>query len=275
MSEADVQLAAGGIEAGAGGRHLLLLCDFDGTLCEFDADPEAVWLPASRRALLEEVGSGPDATVAIVSGRRLDDVRRRTKLGIEAYYAGMHGLEIEGAGARYQHPALSRSESLLHSLAGPITAELAALDGAFLEDKGYAIVAHFRASSAEDGARAEAALLRHARPHLDSGALRTMRGAFMLELMPNIEWHKGSAVDWIRERVVRQHGSAWPVYIGDDLTDEDGFRAVRGHGVSVAASSRAADADFAVDGPEEVEALLHHLAMRTQDVVRRRHNEVR
>ena len=83
-----------------------------------------------------------------------------------------------------------------------------------------------------------------------------MRGAFMLELMPNIEWHKGCAVNWIRDHVVKQYGDAWPLYIGDDLTDEDGFRAVRGDGLSVAASPRAGDADFAVDGPREVEALL-------------------
>ena len=52
----------------------------------------------------------------------------------------------------------------------------------------------------------------------------------------------------------RPSGEAWPLYIGDDLTDEDGFRAVKGLGLSVAASPRAAGADFAVDGPQEVEA---------------------
>ena len=270
MSGADVQLAADAIRAGGGGRHLLLLCDFDGTLCEFDADPAAVWLSPARRALLEEIGSDGRTTVAIVSGRRLEDVRRRTALGIDAYYAGLHGLEIAGAHERYEHPALARTEPLLRSLAGPIAEDLKSFHGAFLEDKGHALVAHFRAASLEDGARAEAVLLRHARPHLDSGALRTMAGAAMLELMPNIRWHKGSAVEWIRERVVRQHGDAWPVYIGDDLTDEDGFRAVHGHGLSVAASPRAGDADFAVDGPDEVEALLRQFSTRSLHALRRR-----
>ena len=270
MSGADVQLAADAIRAGGGGRHLLLLCDFDGTLCEFDADPAAVWLSPARRALLEEIGSDGRTTIAIVSGRRLEDVRRRTALGIDAYYAGLHGLEIAGANERYEHPALARTEPLLRSLAGPIAEDLKSFHGAFLEDKGHALVAHFRAASLEDGARAEAVLLRHARPHLDSGALRTMAGAAMLELMPNIRWHKGSAVEWIRERVVRQHGDAWPVYIGDDLTDEDGFRAVHGHGLSVAASPRAGDADFAVDGPDEVEALLRQFSTRSLHALRRR-----
>jgi trehalose-phosphatase len=260
MSEADIRLAAEVIEARAADRHLLLLTDFDGTLCEFHTDPRAVWLAPARRALLEVIAGDPRATLAIVSGRRLGDVKQRTNLGPEAYFAGLHGLEIEGGGDSYRHPAFARTEGLMRGLAGPIESDLAALNGTFLENKGATLVVHFRAASLEDGARAEAAMLRHAKPHLDAGVLRTMRGAFMVELMPNIEWHKGCAVGWIREHVVRQFGDAWPLYIGDDLTDEDGFRAVRGHGVSVAASARAGDADFAVDGPQEVEALLRVLA---------------
>jgi trehalose-phosphatase len=266
MSEADVRLAAEVIQSRSAGRHLLLLSDFDGTLCEFHTDPKAVWLPPARRAILEEIASGPTATLAIVSGRRLDDVKQRTMLGPDTYFAGVHGLEIEGGGDRYRHPTYSKSESLLRGLAEPIASELAALDGAFLENKGPSLVAHFRAASVEDGVRAEAVLLRHAKPHLDADVLRTMRGAFMLELMPNIEWHKGCAVNWIRDHVVRQYGDAWPLYIGDDLTDEDGFRAVRGHGLSVAASARAGDADFALDGPPEVEALLRVLARRLTQI---------
>jgi trehalose-phosphatase len=266
MSEADVRLAAEVIQTRAAGRHLLLLSDFDGTLCEFHTDPEAVWLAPSRRALLEEIASDPGATLAIVSGRRLEDVRRRTTLGADTYFAGVHGLEIEGGGDRYRHPAFGPTETLLRGLAEPVASDLAALDGAFLENKGPSLVVHFRGASVEDGARAEAALLRHAKPHLDAGVLRTMRGAFMLELMPNIEWHKGCAVNWIRDHVIRQYGDAWPLYIGDDLTDEDGFRAVREHGLSVAASPRAGDADFAVDGPLEVEALLRVLARQLTKV---------
>jgi trehalose 6-phosphate phosphatase len=266
MSEADVRLAAEVIQTRAAGRHLLLLSDFDGTLCEFHTDPEAVWLTPSRRALLEEIASDPGATLAIVSGRRLEDVRRRTTLGADTYFAGVHGLEIEGGGDRYRHPAFGRTETLLRGLAEPVASDLAALDGAFLENKGPSLVVHFRGASVEDGARAEATLLRHAKPHLDAGVLRTMRGAFMLELMPNIEWHKGCAVNWILDHVIRQYGDAWPLYIGDDLTDEDGFRAVREHGLSVAASPRAGDADFAVDGPPEVEALLRVLARQLTKV---------
>jgi alpha,alpha-trehalase len=260
MSAADVRLAAEAILGRGAGRHLLLLSDFDGTLCEFDPDPEAVQLPEPRRALLEDLGAKSHVTLGIVSGRRLADVRSRTGRSAAAYYAGLHGLEIEGGGERYQHPDVTRAESLLGSLLEPLAAELSTLPGVFVEDKGLGLVAHYRAASAADGARAEEVILRHGQPHIDSGVLRTMRGAFMLELLPAIEWHKGSAVEWIRERVLRRHPDAWTLYIGDDITDEDAFRAVKDHGLSVAASSRAGGADFAVEGPVEVEELLRALA---------------
>ena len=54
-----------------------------------------------------------------------------------------------------------------------------------------------------------------------------------------------------------------PVMVGDDLTDEDGFRAVQDVGLSIAASARAAGAELAVDGPGEVEALLRAIAPRS------------
>jgi trehalose-phosphatase len=121
-------------------------------------------------------------------------------------------------------------------------------------------VAHYRAASDDDVPEVESIVMRHARPLLDAGELRTMHGACALELLPNIDWDKSHAVDWIRERVARAHNDVWPLYIGDDVTDEDGFRAVESHGLSIAASSRATGADLAVDGPAEVEALLELVA---------------
>jgi alpha,alpha-trehalase len=86
-----------------------------------------------------------------------------------------------------------------------------------------------------------------------------MQGAGMLEFLPDIPWHKGSAVEWILERVSRRHDNPWPVYIGDDVTDQDAFGAVRGRGLSISAAPRAAGAEILLDGPHEVEELLRSL----------------
>src|SRR4051812_5112400 len=87
--------------------HPMGLLDFDGTLTEFDVDPSAVRLPPERQALLQSIASRADLSLAVVTGRRIADVRERAGAGSSAFYAGLHGLEIEGPGLRFMHHAAS------------------------------------------------------------------------------------------------------------------------------------------------------------------------
>jgi trehalose 6-phosphate phosphatase len=259
MSVDDIQNAAKAIQTKAHGRHLLLLSDFDGTLCEFSTDPDAVRLTDDRRHLLESLASGPGTTLAIVSGRRLHDVRHRVALDVPAYYAGLHGLEIEGGGDVFRHPDIAATVDLLRQLRLGLTSAFSGLEGVFVEDKELAIVAHFRAASPEVAMHAREIVANLVQPHVASGELRVMRGACVLELLPNLGWDKGCAVTWICQHVSSEHGDVSPVYIGDDVTDEDGFHAVRGCGVAISAATRASGAEFFLDGPTEVRALLEQL----------------
>lgn len=264
-TRADMAQAAGEVDRAAAAivslrsnRHLLLLVDFDGTLCEFRADPQGVELPEPRRRVLLDLAARPDATLAIVSGRRLEDIRRRTQLGTRVYYAGLHGLEIDGPGVSFVHPDVTSAVSAVRVIGAQLTAALAEMPGAFVEDKTFSVVAHWRNASAADAARVPEIVEAHAEELVRRGELRVMHGACMMELLPNIEWTKGSAVAWIREFVAARHPVS-SVYIGDDVTDEDGFTAVRGQGLAIAASRRVTGADYYVDGPPEVEALLRRL----------------
>jgi trehalose 6-phosphate phosphatase len=259
MRSVDPSEIARQVQARAAGRHLLVLCDFDGTLCEFDPDPHAVWLPDSLREALNAIAARPDATVGLVSGRRLDDIRTRASLGEAAYYAGFHGLEIQGEGAKFRHPDAAGMRDLVQSVVAAMMPEIARFGGVFIENKDLSIVAHFRAATTDVQLQFQEVFDRHARPHIESGLLRVMRGSCARELMPNIHWHKGTAVAWICDHVERKHGPAWPLYIGDDVTDEDAFRFVKGRGLGVAASDRVTAADCKVDGPGGVEALLNEL----------------
>lgn len=255
----EVARAADAIAAARRGRHLLLLLDFDGTLCEFHPDPEAVELPEPRRRVLMDLASRPDATLGIVSGRRLDDIRRRTQLGPRVYYAGLHGLEIRGPGVSFVHPDASKAVSVLRILSTKLGATIADMPGVFVEDKLFSIVAHWRDASPSDAARVPAIVENHAGELVARGELKVMQGACMMELLPNIDWTKGNAVSWIRELVAASHDVA-SVYIGDDVTDEDGFHAVQGHGLAIAASRRVTGAQFYLEGPTAVEDLLRRLA---------------
>jgi alpha,alpha-trehalase len=258
MSAAEVARADAAIRELRADRHLLLLLDFDGTLAEFNPDPDVVQLTDARRDLLLDLAARSDTTLGIVSGRRLADVRSRTRLPGQVWYSGLHGLEIEGPGVRFMHPDAENAFATLRQLVGGLSSELSALPGVFIEDKTLSLVAHFRDASPEDATHVPAVVQKHARPFLESGLFRLMHGACMLELLPNIDWHKGSAVAWIREHVPA-HPDAPTVYIGDDVTDQDAFAAVRGRGLSVAVSTRASGADIQIDGPTEVEELLRRL----------------
>lgn len=259
MRSGDPADIAREIRARVAGSHLLVLCDFDGTLCEFDPDPHAVWLPESLREALNAIAARGDATVGLVSGRRLDDIRTRAYLSDTAYYAGFHGLEIEGQGARFTHPDAAAVRDVIHAVSASLASELHRLGGVFLENKDLSIVIHFRAATTDVQLQAQQIFDRHARPYVESGGLRVMHGSCARELMPNIRWNKGTAVAWICDHVQRRHGSAWPLYVGDDVTDEDAFKFVRDRGIGVAASDRVTGADFKVDGPGGVETLLNGL----------------
>ena len=268
MAATDLDPVIEAVRAGVANRRLLLLCDFDGTLSEFDPDPAAVWLSDTRRRVLLDIERAVPATIGIVSGRRLEDVRRRTALAPTAYYAGLHGLEIEGNGEAYLHPAIAGTHDLLRGIAIGLSAEMRSLEGVFVEDKGLSIVVHFRSASPDDAVRAAVAFEQYVRPEVDGGRLRVLPGSSIFELLPNIDWNKGDAVTWIRGRVEAQFGPAWPVYIGDDITDEDAFRAVRGDGLAIASSTVATGADFVVDGPAGVDRVLAALAQSAPGALR-------
>lgn len=259
MLSVDAAVLAREVRARSAGRHLLVLCDFDGTLAEFDPDPHAVWLPASIRDALNAIADSGRATVGLVSGRRLADIRARADLGDHAYYAGFHGLEIQGDGTTFVHPDVQESRDLVQSIAAALGPELRPLGGVFVENKDVSLVVHFRAATTDVQLRVREIIERHALPHVQSGRLRIMRGSCARELMPHVRWNKGTAVAWICDRAERRFGPTWPLYIGDDVTDEDAFRFVKNRGLGVAASDRVTGADFKVDGPAGVESLLDAL----------------
>lgn len=237
-------------------RHLLLLFDFDGTLCPFSPDPDAVHLTPAVSALLGSLACKPASTVGIISGRRLPDLHKRARVAREIYLAGFHGLEIETPGEAFMHPEAAAATPLMRAIADAMRPCLPHLPGVFIEDKVFSIALHFREADEEVRATAQDQFLSIVRGHFDAGRLRLLPGACVLELLPGVTWSKGRALEWIRERVERRHGRTFSVYVGDDVTDEDAFRAVGPHGLTIAASDRAAGAEFRVDGPDSVKRLM-------------------
>ena len=252
----DVERAFRALHERQAGRHLLLLFDFDGTLCPFSPDPDEVYLAPVAAALLGSLASKPASTVGIISGRRLPDLHKRARVSPDIYLAGFHGLEIEAPGAAFMHPDAAAATPLMRAIADAMQPYLPKLPGVFIEDKVFSIALHYR--EADDATRlaAQERFTAAAKTDLDAGRLRALPGACVIELLPGVTWNKGRALKWIRERVEERHGPTFSVYVGDDVTDEDAFRAVGPHGMAIAASDRAAGAEFRVDGPDAVRRLM-------------------
>ena len=256
---ADVQQA---IEALPRDEPLIVLADFDGTLAEFHPNPAAPMLTDVRREWLRDIAAQGLTFAGIVSGRRVADLRRRAPLPPHGYYAGLHGMEIETADRYWQHPDLETARAHVQELIPQLEEVVDRYPGAVLEDKGVSVAVHVRAVAYDGRGSALALADGCSEPWLTRGRLRRLEGNLVVEYLPNAACHKGDAVEWIARDVAEKTGQqAWVVFLGDDVTDEDAFRAIdRGLGVLV--GSRRTCATHQLDGISDVDTLLRWLTAR-------------
>jgi len=238
-------------------RRPAVFLDYDGTLTPIVERPEDALLPPSTRAVIERLARL--VPLAILSGRDLSDVRRM--VGVEGItYAGSHGFDVLGSDGS----ARQRGREFLPDLdaaARELEPRLAAIPGARVERKTFAIAVHFRQVEAERIAEVDAGVTEIAAAH---PRLRRTGGKKVFELRPDIDWDKGTAVRWLLEVLGLEGTEHVPIYVGDDETDEDAFRAVREHGVGVVVRGEGDDretaARFALRDTEETRAFLELVA---------------
>ena len=240
----------------------VLLLDFDGTLAEFNPDPGAPELTAERHALLMAIAGKPAMSLGIVSGRRLDDLRRRTRLPDHVYHAGLHGLEIEVNGARTTHPDLTGAVARMDGLADCLKKLLEEFPDGYVEDKGASVAVHTRRLPKDMHERAFARADVLAVPWIANDLVRRLEGNSVVEYLPNINGHKGDATQWIVSDVeTKLQRPAWVTYLGDDITDEDAFRAITS-GIGVLIGLRPTSATHKLDGIPDVDRFLRWLAAK-------------
>ena len=240
----------------------VLLLDFDGTLAEFNPDPAAPELTPERYELLMEIARHPAMSLGIVSGRRLDDLKRRTRLPDHVYHAGLHGLEIDAGGVRTTHPDLSDAVARMTGLADCLRKLLDEFPDGYIEDKGASVAVHVRRlpKDMHDRAFARADVL--AVPWIAKDYVRRLDGNHVVEYLPNINGHKGDATQWITKDVeTKLQRPAWVAYLGDDITDEDAFRAITS-GIGVLVGLRPTAATHKLDGIADVDRFLRWLAAK-------------
>jgi len=229
-------------------RDWAFFLDIDGTLLEIAETPDAVRTDAADYRLLERLHAAAGGAVALVSGRTLamiDDLFAPLKLPA----AGQHGFERrDGEGRRRRHRF---DAARLRPLAAALRQFAEKHPGLVFEDKGASVALHYRLAP-ELGEMAHAQAL--AAAALLPGEVQVQPGKMVWEVKP-AGAHKGLAIEeFMRELPFRDR---LPVFLGDDLTDEDGFHVVNrigGHSIKVGAGE--SSARFRLPDPAAARAWL-------------------
>jgi alpha,alpha-trehalase len=238
------------------GRRPAVFLDYDGTMTPIVQHPkDALLAPASLGALERLADRAP---VGIISGRDLDDVRGMVDTD-RIWFAGSHGFDVlspDGEREDFEEgrrllPALDEAEAALQ-------APVAEIPGAWVERKRFAIAVHYRQTPDEHVPALEAIVAEVAAA--ESG-LRMVGGKKIFELRPDIPWDKGKALLWVLEAAGFTGDEYLPVYIGDDVTDEDAFLAIRDGGLAIVVGDedRETAAHFRLDDTDQVREFLNQL----------------
>ncbi|MDT5357835.1 MAG: trehalose 6-phosphate phosphatase, partial [Mycobacterium sp.] len=200
-------------------RHPAVFFDFDGTLSEIVENPDSARLVDGAADALTSLSA--QCPVAILSGRDLADVRQRIGLpGI--WYAGSHGFELTGPdGAHHQNAEAAASIPVLAEAAAELADQLGHIPGVVVEHKRFGVAVHYR-NATRDRVGEVAAAVRSAGQRT---ALRVTTGREVIELRPNVDWDKGKTLRWVLDYIRDNEGPGplVPIYLGDDITDEDAF----------------------------------------------------
>jgi trehalose 6-phosphate phosphatase len=234
-------------------QNLFLFLDYDGTLTPIVSRPELALCPPEVKRHLEELRNLPKVYLAIISGRSLEDLRG--KVGVSnIIYVGNHGLEIEYPNGSHKKILSSARISELKRITQNLQNSLKEISGILFEEKGPILSIHYRNVPQKFFVQIPQKLEEELSQWKDRWKMAS--GKMVFEIRPKVNFHKGKAV----REILKTFPSLGflPFYLGDDQTDEDAFRVLKGQGISVfiGPGTLPAEADFFLRNPKEVQEFL-------------------
>ncbi|KAL7255095.1 hypothetical protein ACSBR1_009291 [Camellia fascicularis] len=249
------------------GKQIVMFLDYDGTLSPIVEDPDRAYMSDAMRTTVRKLARY--FPTAIVSGRCRDKVYSFVQLA-ELYYAGSHGMDIKGPskGPKDKNDAQSvlfqpASEfvPMIDKVYKTLLDKTKSIPGANVEHNKFCLSVHYRCVDEKKWSE----LAQQVKSVLkEYPKLRLTQGRKVLEIRPTIKWDKGKALEFLLESLGYANCTdVFPVYIGDDRTDEDAFKVLRdrgqGFGILVSKIPKDTNASYCLQEPSEVMNFLQRL----------------
>ncbi|PKA60495.1 putative trehalose-phosphate phosphatase 6 [Apostasia shenzhenica] len=241
-------------------KQIVMFLDYDGTLSPIVDDPDRAFISDAMRDAVRDVAR--NFPTAIVSGRCRDKVYNFVRLA-ELYYAGSHGMDIKvpAKGPSFiranAKPVLFQPASkflpMIEEVYKSLIEATKSIPGAKVENNKFCLSVHFRCVD-EKRWSALADLVKSMLKEYPK--LKLTLGRKVLEIRPLIKWDKGKALEFLLESLgFADSSDVFPIYIGDDRTDEDAFKVLRdrgqGFGILVSKIPKETNASYSLHDPSE------------------------
>ncbi|KAJ0260729.1 trehalose-phosphate phosphatase I [Hirschfeldia incana] len=256
------------ITEASGGKQIVMFLDYDGTLSPIVDDPDRAFMSNKMRRTVKKLAKC--FPTAIVTGRCIDKVYNFVKLA-ELYYAGSHGMDIKGPTKGYsRHKRVKQSllyqpagdyHPMIDEVYGQLLEKTKSIPGVNVENNKFCASVHFRCVDEKKWSE----LVLQVRSVLkEYPTLKLTQGRKVFEIRPMIEWDKGKALEFLLESLgFGKSNNVFPIYIGDDRTDEDAFKMLRdkgeGCGILVSKFPKDTVASYSLQDPSEVMSFLRRL----------------
>lgn len=246
--------------------HLIaIFLDYDGTLSPIPRRKIRLERPLSdsARTIIYDISRHSRVKIFITSGRSVEALRKFVGID-DLYYIGIHGHIIRGPDIVYTHSALAELTSAIKRMRNELLGLASDIKGLVIEDKDAAISIHYRGIGKS---RSREIFEKVSRICSKYYGVKFFRSRSSIEIIPNTGWDKGKAIDYVLAALSARTGLSandiMPIYFGDDKSDENGFKLLKGKGIGVKVGYRCGtNANYYVDGTEDVIRFLIELKNR-------------
>jgi trehalose-phosphatase len=233
-------------------HQLVVFLDYDGTLTPVSPHPEEAFLTEDMRETVRKLSELVD--VIVISGRNQDNVADRVNLST-VHYIGNHGLDIDQPEEEELQVKIAQAKPAIQACREAVFQLFSSVEGVQIEPKKFTTAVHYRNVKEEEQQKVIEMTKSLVQNH---PALKIITGKKVLDICPSLNWNKGQAVLWTLSTKYLRSQAVFPLYIGDDITDESAFFALPSHGMAILVGSHGSPtyADYWLKTPSEVKEFL-------------------